>query len=98
MINRIKVNEERLDNISLVIKELEICLDKFISIEKEIKKINEYYGSKEWFDDVYNYDNNKIKKIKAGVLSEDAIWNMNEKIEEIICKMNKTINNYYERK
>ena len=63
MINRIKVNEERLDNISLVIKELEICLDKFISIEKEIKKLNKYYGSKEWFNDIEKSINSDYKRL-----------------------------------
>ena len=95
MLNRIKENEGRLDNILAIIKELEIYLDKYNNIEKDIIKINKYYGSKDWFNDLKYFENNKTKSIKAGVLSEDAIWNMNEDIKELKNKMKKIINNSY---
>ena len=91
MINRITKNEERLDKILLNIKNLGEELDKFNLNIKEIKELNKYYGSNEWFDDRDAYDNNKIPKIKAGVLSEDAIWNMNEEISYLITEMKNTI-------
>ncbi len=91
MINRITKNEERLDKILLNIKDLGIELDKFNTNIKEIKELNKYYGSNDWFDDRDAYDNNKIPRIKAGVLSEDAIWNMNEEISYLINTMKNTI-------
>ena len=91
MINRITTNEERLDKILLNIKNLGEELDKFNLNIKEIKELNKYYGSNDWFDDREAYDNNKIPKIKAGVLSEDAIWNMNEEISYLINTMKNTI-------
>ena len=91
MINRITKNEERLDKILLNIKNLGEELDKINLNIKEIKELNKYYGSNEWFDDRDAYDNNKIPKIKAGVLSEDAIWNMNEEISYLITEMKDTI-------
>ena len=91
MINRITKNEERLDKILLNIKNLGEELDKFNINIKEIKELNKYYGSNEWFDDREAYDNNIIPKIKAGVLSEDAIWNMNEEISYLIKEMKKSI-------
>ena len=30
---------------------------------------------------------NEIQKIKAGVLSKDAVWNMNDDIKELILEM-----------
>ena len=94
MTNRISKNEERLDNILLSIKNLEEALENFKANEKEIKLLNKYYGSKGWFEDKEAYENNKISKIKAGVLSEDAIWNMNEEINDLINEMQGIINNY----
>lgn len=91
MINRITKNEERLDKILLNIKDLGEELDKFNINIKELKLLNNYYGSNDWFDDREAYDNNKIPKIKAGVLSEDAIWNMNEEINYLIEEMKNTI-------
>ena len=35
-----------------------------------------------------------LPKIKAGVLSEDAVWNMNENINEILEEMKKILKDY----
>ena len=90
-VNRITKNEERLDNINVSIKKLESALLEFNGNIKEIKLLNKYYGSKQWFKDKEDFENNKIPKIKAGVLSEDAVWNMNEDINDIIEDMKKII-------
>ena len=65
-------------------------------IDKKINALNKYYGSKDWFSDREDYDNNKIPKVKAGVLSEDAIWNMNEEINYLIDEM-KAIIKYFDK-
>ena len=96
MIDRITKNEKRLDSILLSIKELGESLDKFESNKRTLKLLNKYYGSDEWFNDREDYDNNKIPKIKAGVLSEDAIWNMNEEIHYLLDEM-KSIIKYFEK-
>lgn len=96
MIDRITKNEERLDSILLSIKELGESLDSFNNNRKNLKLLNKYYGSNDWFNDREDYDNNKIPKIKAGVLSEDAIWNMNEEINYLIDEM-KSIIEYFDK-
>lgn len=96
MIDRITKNEERLDSILLSIKELGESLDNFNNNRKNLKLLNKYYGSKDWFSDREDYDNNKIPKVKAGVLSEDAIWNMNEEINYLIDEM-KSIIKYFDK-
>ena len=93
-IDRIVKNEERLDNITESVSDLEKALDKFKANIKDIKLLNKYYGSKNWFKDKEDYENDKIPKVKAGVLSEDAVWNMNEDISELIKVMNSVINDY----
>lgn len=90
MKERIEKNEERLDKALTSIKELERALENFESNKKSIDLLNKYYGSKGWFKDKEDYENKKIdNRIKAGVLSEDAVWNMNDDIKDIMCKMDR---------
>ena len=98
MIERIKENELRFDNILLNVKELEVALNNFKNNEKDLFLLNKYYGSKNWFKDKELYENNKIKNIKAGVLSEDGIWNMLEDINNIINDMELIVNKYRKEK
>ncbi len=93
MIERITKNEERLDNILLCLQALEKALADFKNNQKDIRLINKYYGSKNWFKDKESLESNKIS-IKAGVLSEDAVWNMNDDIKDILLEMKNIIANY----
>ena len=92
MIDRITKNEERLDKALESIKELEKALSNFKENQKNIKLVNKYYGSKNWFKDKEYYEQGKIPKIKAGVLSEDAVWNMLEDIKNLTNEMQNIIN------
>ncbi len=86
-LERIKKNEERLDRIILVLNKQKVTDEDMKIIKNDYEEINRYYGSKEWFQDLEDHDNGKIK-IKAGVLSQDGIWNMIEKYNEIIKELN----------
>ena len=61
-------------------------MELFKSNINNIDYVNKYYGSKDWFKDKEKHDNGSIV-IKAGVLSEDAVWNMNEDINDLISEM-----------
>lgn len=89
MINRISKYEEKLDSVINSIKLLDEAINVYKNNIKNIKELNKYYGSKNWFKDKDSYEKNKIPKIKAGVLSEDAIWNINEDIKDLKEEMNK---------
>ncbi|MBR3490477.1 MAG: DUF4298 domain-containing protein [Bacilli bacterium] len=91
MINRISKNEEKLDKALSSVKNLEEALYDFKSNKKNIEQLNKYYGSKEWFKDKDAYEQNKIPKVKAGVLSEDAVWNLNEDVKDLINEMRKIV-------
>ena len=80
---RIEKNEKRLDEILLSVKKLEDALQEFKAHQKDIALLNQYYGSKNWFQDKDDFENGKIPRIKAGVLSEDAVWNLNEEIRSL---------------
>ena len=91
IINRINENEKRFDLIKENIDKLSFELEKFKSNKKELDLLNKYYESKKWVNDKNMYENNNISKIKAGILSEDAIWNLNEDINDLINEMNDVI-------
>ena len=93
-IDRISKNEERLNNINLSIKKIESALTDFKGNMKNIKLLNKYYSSKNWTKDKDDFEAKKIPTIKAGVLSEDAVWNMNEDIDDIIKEMESIIKEY----
>lgn len=95
MIDRITKNEKRLDDILQSIKNLEEALSAFKEKKNDIDLLNRYYGSDNWFKDKEAYENNKIPKIKAGVLSEDTVWNMNEDINDLMEEMKLIIDNFY---
>ena len=91
MIERIQRNEERLDDILSSINLLGQALEKFKSIKNDYRNLNKYYGSKNWFSDKKAFEEEKIPRIKAGVLSEDAVWNMNEDIDDLLVEMEEVL-------
>ena len=91
-IDRITKNEERLDEISLSVKNLEKALIDFKLSIKKLDSLKKYYGSSNWFKDKEAYENNTIPKIKAGVLSEDAVWDILDDIDNLIKEMKEISN------
>ena len=88
---RIEENEKRLDTLKDIVSSLDKNLTDLESNINEYYKLNKYYGSKNWLKDKEDFENGKIKDIKAGVLSEDAVWNMDEDMNDLIKRMNKLI-------
>ncbi len=97
-IDRINKNEERLDKAILSIKELENALEIFKKNKKDINLLNKYYGSPNWFKDKEDYEKEKTHKVKAGVLSEDSVWNLNEEIAETIEEMKTIVESFKKNK
>lgn len=91
---RVSINEDRLDKILKSIKDLEFALVEFKSNKENIELLNSYYGSKDWLSDKDNFENKKISQLKAGVLSEDAVWNINEDIKDLINEMKDIVSNF----
>jgi hypothetical protein len=94
MIERINKNEERLDSSLLIIKKMRESLVELKNNKQNIYLLNKYYGSKNWFKDKDAYEKNLIPKIKAGVLSEDLVWNVFEDLKELINEMQDVITDY----
>lgn len=97
MIDRISKNEKYLDSALLSIDKLEVALALFKSNFDNIDLVNKYYGSKEWFRDKDAFESKKISDVKAGVLGEDTVWNMNEDISSLISEMKEIVNFFDEK-
>lgn len=91
---KIEDNEKRLDKLSKIVSKLNSNLASFEDLIQDYYSLNEYYGSKEWFQDKNDFESGKLKNIKAGVLSEDAVWNLDENINDLIIKMEEIIKLY----
>lgn len=93
MIERIEKNEARLDKVSISVKNLSMALDDFKKVSKDLSLLKKYYGSKSWFSDLETYEQNKLS-VKAGVLSEDAVWNILDDIDDLLKEMKKIVKAY----
>ena len=91
---RISKNEQRFDNVKSNLENLVQALQKFKDTQQDYIQLNKYYGSKAWFKDKEDYENNKLPKVKAGVLSEDAVWNLNEEIDDALKQMSQIETNF----
>ena len=96
--NRVEENEKRLDTLKDIVSSLDNDLTDLESNINEYYKLNKYYGSKNWLKDKDDFENGKINNIKAGVLSEDAVWNLDEDISDLIKRMNKLIKSINNKK
>ena len=94
VLERIRKNEERLESIKKTIQETNQVLQDLKKKKKDIFLLQKYYGSKTWFQDKEAYEQNRISKIKAGVLSEDEVWNTLEYLDDLLQEMKKILTNY----
>ena len=98
MTERITKNEERLDAAVESVRNLQKALEQFKANRKDISLLDRYYGSKSWLKDKEDWEQKKIPQVKAGVLSEDAVWNLLEDIEEVMRDMFDVVRQYYRKK
>ena len=71
------------------------AIEDFKLNQDNIERVNKYYGSDSWFKDKEAYEKRRIPHIKAGVLSEDAVWNMLNDIKDLVSEMQIIIDNYF---
>ena len=92
-IDRIKEMEKIYDKTSKSVKELEKALEAFKKDEKALYKLSKYYGSKAWLDDYDAYDAGKVpKNVKAGVLSQDLVYDLLVDYHDLVTEMSKLVN------
>lgn len=87
-ITRINKYENILNDSNKIIKKVDKYLDEYNAIQDKIKELSTYYGSEIWYQDIEDFDKQLLpKETKAGILSEDAIYNMLANNKEIAIKM-----------
>lgn len=83
-VERIKQMEEILDEATVLLDELDGKLKEYERFMPKIKKLEEYYTSKLWKDDLALDEAGKLPKyLKHGVLSQDGIYNILEKSRDV---------------
>ena len=88
-VKRIQENEERLNTLKDILEEYKISFDQLKNSLSDFYELNDYYGSTSWLQDKEDFENGKYPNLKAGVLSEDAVWNLDEEFYELITEMKK---------
>ena len=80
MKERILKYEKIFDLLNNTLNNIELNLNLLEDMIPDIKDLDKYYQSKKWLNDFLNIDN---KEIKCGILSEDGIWNLLDKFNDI---------------
>jgi XTP/dITP diphosphohydrolase len=91
MKERVEENEKYFDNINELVSNMDKMLKDMEKIKPQLDKITEYYGSEDWFKDIEAHTKKEIET-KAGVLSEDGVWNMQEKFDENLHELRELTN------
>ena len=80
--------ENILDKATYMMDTLEKKIAEYEDFQSEIEKLEAYYTSQQWKDDYAMDEAGKIPaKLRRGVLSQDAIWNMLERNRELIRRI-----------
>ena len=69
--------EQNLNDAIEAVEALGKALDAYISVQKKITLLKEYYGSPAWWKDLADDEAGKLPSdLRRGVLSEDGIYNL----------------------
>ena len=87
-IERISEMEQILVDSKRRLAKLEESLDAFVAGQKNIKKLEDYYHSNLWRGDFEADERGELPEdLKRGVLSEDEIFNLIEKNDELLQRL-----------
>ncbi len=92
MNERVKEKEDKLNKLLKIVNKLEKDIDTLSCYQNDLIDINNYYGSNDYYIDLEAYDKGLITT-PCGVLGEDTIWNMLEKLRDEEVKLNEIISN-----
>ena len=91
-LERIRHYEAVLDGIAPVLAELETALDRFDSIQEDVRALSEYYGSEAWNGDLAADEAGRLPSdLKRGVLSEDGIYDVLDSHYQLTVRLLDTV-------
>ena len=91
-LERIRHYEAVLDGIAPVLAELETALDRFESIQEDVRALSEYYGSEAWNEDLAADEAGRLPSdLKRGVLSEDGIYDVLDSHYQLTVRLLDTV-------
>ena len=84
MIRRIEEMEARLNRAGHCLNQLEEALEQFEAVQEDIRILSAYYESPQWREDFEADEAHLLTAdLPRGVLSEDGIYNVLEKNQEL---------------
>ena len=87
-IDRIRQMEEFLDASAAAEEKLGAALQEYEAVQKQYKKLSDYYGSPRWMKDFEDDEAGKLPQdLKRGVLFEDAVYDLITENRELVIKM-----------
>ena len=90
ILSRISEMEAILDKAVRKIDSLEADIADYEEFQSEIRKLEEYYTSRQWKDDLAMDERGEFPEdLKRGVLSEDGIYNVLERNKELLERIKK---------
>ena len=90
-IQRITEMENNMNIVSDAVRSLTAAIEKYLSVQVNIKELENYYASPQWKEDFTADENREIPcEIKRGVLSEDGIYNLLCENQELIESIKKS--------
>ncbi len=87
-IERIARMEQQLEVASRAVKGLAAALDDYEAAQEALRELEAYYVSEKWRQDFAADEAGRLpQKMKRGVLSEDAVWNLLEERDRLELRM-----------
>ena len=87
-IERIETMERALDAVNAAAEGLESALARWEAALPELEKLEAYYGSPQWRRDYAADEAGKLPpELKRGVLSQDGVWELLDRVRELREKM-----------
>lgn len=85
---RIQARENDLNTALAALKDFEVVLKTLDSAQDSVKRLQDYYSSQEWFEDLDRDDAGEFDdSLNRGVLSEDGIFNLFVQNQEVAIQM-----------
>ena len=91
-VKRIEEMERCLDASRKAVDDMAAAFEAYEAVQKDYKKLSDYYGSHRWMDDFEADEQGKLPQdLKRGVLSEDAVYDLLVDNHDLAVRMLKVI-------